>query len=58
MLIRNVYDIIISLMNENIYSMQLNLALIPQDDTVESFGVVANVLQLAILRFISNFFRV
>ena len=53
MLFRNFHDVIISLTNENIYSIQLNLPLVPRDDT----GVVAHVLQLAVFRFISSFFR-
>ena len=57
MLIRKFCDVIISLTNKNIYSIQLNLALIPQDDTVQKFSVVAHVLQLAVFRFISSFFR-
>ena len=34
MLIRNFDDAIISLTNESIYLIQLNLTLVPQDDTV------------------------
>ena len=34
MLIGNFYDIIISLTNENIHSIQLNPALVPQGDTL------------------------
>ena len=34
MLIRNFYGVIISLTNENMYSIQMNLALVPQGDTL------------------------
>ena len=57
MLIRNFFDVIISLTNKNVYSIQLNLALVPQDDTVQKFSAVPHVLQLAVFRFISSFFR-
>ena len=56
MLIRKFCDVIISLTNKNIYSIQLNLALIPQDDTLQKFSVIAHVLQPAVFRFISSFF--
>ena len=57
MLIRKFCDVIISLTNKNIYSVQLNLALVSQDDTVQKFNVVAHELQLVVFRFISSFFR-
>ena len=53
MLIRNFYDVIISLTKENIYSIQLDLASVPQE-----LSAVAHVLQLTVFRFISNFFHV
>ena len=63
MIIRDFYDVIIATLNRNIYSIQLNLVLVQADtlvlaqvDTVQKFSVVAQVLQLAVLRFISNFF--
>ena len=34
MLIRDFSDVIIALMDQNIYSIQLNLASVPQDDTL------------------------
>ena len=34
MLITKLCDVIISLTNKNIYSSQLNLVLVPQDDTL------------------------
>ena len=34
MLIRDFNEVIISLMNKNIYLIQLNLGLVPQDDTM------------------------
>ena len=34
MLIRNFYDVIMSVANKNTDSIQLNLALAPQDDTL------------------------
>ena len=55
MLISNFYDLIISLMNSNIYSIQSNLVSVQQDDTLcQKFNVVAHVIQLAVSRFISN----
>ena len=57
MLFRNFYDVIISLTKENVYLIQLNPALVPRDDTPQKFNAVANVLQLAVFRFISGFFR-
>ena len=36
MAMRNFYDVIRSMMSENIYSIQLNLALVPQDAKIFS----------------------
>ena len=57
MLITYFYDVIIALLKKNVKIIHLNLALVPQADTIRRFSVVDHVLQLAVFSFISDLFR-
>ena len=48
MLIRDFHDIIISLLDP----VESGIRLVPQNDTVQIFSVVPQVLQLAVFRFL------